>query len=479
MENRKVFSGFFWRFAERCGAQGVSLLVSIILARLLTPDIYGTIALVTVFTAILQVFVDGGMASALIQKKDADDLDFSTTFYFNMAICAILYVGICIAAPFIAEFYNEPELTAVIRVLGLTIVISGLKNVQQAYVSRHMLFRKFFFATLGGTLGAAVIGISMAYAGLGVWALVAQQLFNQTADTIILYISVKWRPKKLFSWKRLKRLFSFGWKMLVSGLLESLYNNVRQLIIGKMYSSEDLAFYNQGNKLPFLIACNINTSIDSVLLPAMSNEQDNKERVRAMTRRSINTSIYIMAPLMMGLCFVAPEFVRLVFTEKWMPCVPFLRICCVNYMFYPIHTANLNAIKAMGRSDLFLKLEIVKKVVGIIMLVSTMWFGVMAMAYSLLITNIAGQIINSWPNRKLLNYKYIQQVKDIMPSILLASLMGICVSVIPMFQLSDAITLLIQIITGAAIYIGISFAFKLEPFQYMLNLLKPMVFKRK
>ena len=228
-----------------------------------------------------------------------------------------------------------------------------------------------------------------------------------------------------------------------------------------------------------MIACNINTSIDSVLLPAMSNEQDNKERVRAMTRRSINTSIYIMAPLMMGLCFVAPEFVRLVFTEKWMPCVPFLRICCVNYMFYPIHTANLNAIKAMGRSDLFLKLEIVKKVVGIIMLVSTMWFGVMAMAYSLLITNIAGQIINSWPNRKLLNYKYIQQVKDIMPSILLASLMGICVSVIPMFQLSDAITLLIQIITGAAIYIGISFAFKLEPFQYMLNLLKPMVFKRK
>ena len=471
MEKMNVFSNFIWRFAERCGAQLVSFIVSIVLARILAPEDYGTIALVTVFTAILQVFVDSGLGTALIQKKDADDLDFSSVFYFNFAVCLILYSGMFVAAPYIAIFYDDTTLTPVIRVLSLTIVISGVKGIQQAYVSRNMLFKRFFFSTIGGTIFSAFLGIGMAYAGFGVWALVAQQLSNTAIDTLILWITVKWRPQKEFSWKRLKKLLSFGWKMLVSSLLDTGYNNLRNLIIGKMYSSTDLAYYNQGDKFPNVIVNNINTSIDSVLLPTMANAQDDSTRIKEMTRRAIKTSTYLMAPLMMGLAFCAEPIIRLVLTEKWLPCVPYLRVFCITYMFYPIHTANLNAIKAMGRSDMFLRLEIAKKVVGIFLLILTMNFGVMAMAYSLLVGSVLNQIINSWPNRKLLLYGYTEQIKDILPSILLAVGMGVCVYFVGFIHLPTIVALLFQICLGAIMYIGISALLRFEEFTYIINLI--------
>lgn len=350
-----IISNFLWRLAERCGAQIVTLIVSIVLARILTPSDFGTVSLVMVFTTIMQVFVDSGLGTALIQKKEADDLDFSSVFYFNLVVCIVLYVFMFEIAPFIAEFYNDDSLVLIIRVISLTILISGVKGIQQAYVSRNMLFKRFFFATLGGTMFSAFLGIGMAYAGFGVWAIVAQQLSNTTMDTLILWVTVRWRPKKMFSWKRLKKLLSYGWKLLVSSLLDTIYNNLRNLIIGKIYTSVDLAYYNQGDKFPKVIVTNINTSIDSVLLPSMAEEQDNRERVKSMTRRAIKTSTYIMAPLMIGLLFCAEPIVKLILTEKWIPCVPYLRIFCCTYLFWPIHTANLNAIKAMGRSDLFLK----------------------------------------------------------------------------------------------------------------------------
>ena len=476
-ENRVVFSNLIWRFAERCGAQIVTLIVSIVLARILLPEDYGTISLITVFTTILQVFVDSGLGTALIQKNDADDLDFSSVFYFNFVVCLILYSGMFVAAPYIAFFYNNVSLTPVIRVISLTIIVSGVKGIQQAYVSRNMLFKRFFFSTIGGTLFSAAFGIGLAYAGCGVWALVGQQLSNTCIDTFILWMTVKWRPKKMFSWSRLKELLSFGWKMLASTLLDTVYNNIRSLIIGKMYSSSDLAYYNQGRQFPNVIVNNINTSIDSVLLPTMASAQDDRIRVKSMTRRAIKTSTYVMAPLMMGLAFCAEPIVRLVLTEKWLPCVPLLRIFCITYMFYPIHTANLNAIKAMGRSDLFLKLEIAKKLVGMVLLLSTMWFGVMAMAYSLLISSVLGQIINSWPNRKLLNYGYLEQLKDILPGIALAVFMGCCVNLVGLFNLPNFITLLIQIPLGASIYIATSALLHLESFEYLMDMIRPMVRK--
>lgn len=472
MSSTNVITNFFWRFLERCGAQGVTFIVSIVLARLLDPTVYGTVALVTIFTTIMQVFVDSGMGNALIQKKDADDLDFSSVFYFNMAMCSVLYLIMFFAAPLIASFYRMPELTAIVRVLSFVVVISGVKNVQQAYVSRHLMFKRFFFSTLGGTIGAAVIGIAMAYLGFGVWALVAQMLFNAAVDTTILWITVKWRPKKMFSFQRLKSLFSYGWKLLVSSLIDTVYNDLRQLIIGKKYSSGDLAYYNQGKKFPQLIVTNINTSIDSVLLPTMSKAQDDMAAVRSMTRRAIKTSTFLMMPAMIGLAVCAEPLVQLILTEKWLPCVLFLRIFCITYAFYPIHTANLNAIKAMGRSDLFLKLEIIKKTVGIIAILITMWISVQAMAYSFLVTTILNQIINSWPNKKLLNYSYVEQVKDMMPQILLSLGMGAAIYAVSFLHLSASLTLLIQIPLGVLVYWSGSKIFRVESYTYIIEMVK-------
>ncbi len=468
----KVFSNFIWRFAERCGAQLVTFIVSIVLARILTPSDYGTIVLVTVFTTILQVFIDSGLSTALIQKKDADDLDFSSVFYFNFVICIILYLIMFVSAPFIADFYKDSSLVSIVRVISLTLVISGVKGVQQSYVSRHMLFKRFFFSTLGGTIFSAVLGIIMAYAGFGVWAIVFQQLSNNAIDTLILWITVKWRPIKKFSWSRLKNLLSFGWKMLASSLLDTVYNNLRNMIIGKLYTSADLAFYNQGDKFPKLIVTNINTSIDSVLLPTMSNEQDNHVRVKDMTRRAIKISTYIMAPLMIGLAFCAKPIVQIVLTDKWLPCVPYLQIFCISYLFWPIHTANLNAIKAMGRSDLFLKLEVIKKFIGMILLLITMNISVMAMAYSLLISGLISQVINSWPNRYLLKYSYIDQIKDILPNIVMALIMGVFVYFINYLDLSVLVSLMVQIILGGIIYLVLSIFTKNDSFIYLINILK-------
>ena len=470
-----ILSNIMWRFMERCGAQAVSFIVSLILARLLSPNDYGTIALVMVFISILNVFVDGGFGNSLIQKKNADDIDFSSVFFFNISICIIIYILMYFVAPYIAEFYNRSNLTSVIRVLSLILIISGIKNVQQAYISKHLLFKKFFFSTLIGTIGAAIVGITMAYLGYGVWALVAQQLFNTTVDSIILWITVDWRPKKKFSFDRLKSLISYGWKFLVSNLLNTGYENLRSLIIGKLYSASDLAFYDKGKHYPYLVTSNVNTAIDSVLLPTMSLVQDNREEVKAITRKSIKLSTYIMAPLMMGLAFTSNKVVPLLLTEKWSPCIPFLCVFCICYMFYPIHTSNLNAIKALGRSDLFLILEIIKKAMDIVIILITMRISVWAMCVSEIVSSIGSQIINSWPNKKLLNYKYIDQLKDIAPSILLSLLMGIIVYFIGKIEMPLIICVLVQVTSGVVIYVIGSQVFKLDTYIYLIGLIKEKI----
>ena len=473
----KTLKGFFWRYAEACGAQVVSFIVSLVLARLLSPDDYGTVALITVFTGILSVFINSGMGTALIQKKGADDLDYSSLFFFNIAMCLSLYLIMFFAAPFIAKFYDKPELVSLTRVISLTIVVSGVKNIQEAYVSKNMLFKKFFYATIGGTIVSAFVGIIMAYKGFGAWALVAQHLSNLIIDTLVLWITVKWRPKFIFSFKRLKRLFSYGWKLLVSSLIDTGYNQLRSLIIGKVYSSADLAYYNKAKSFPQLIITNINTSIDSVLFPSMSSVQDSKEAVKSMTRRAMKTSTYIMAPLLIGLAACGKAVISILITDKWMPSYPFMVIFCITFVFYPVNTANLNAIKAMGRSDLFLKLEVFKKIVGITAVLITFRISVMAMAYSLLVTSVLGQIINAWPNKKLMNYSYLEQLKDILPGIGLAGFMGICVYCVNFLNLNRWLTLIIQVPLGAVIYIGLSAVFKLEAFTYCLNMAKPVIDK--
>lgn len=469
---KKALSNIMWRFAERCGAQGVSFVVSIVLARLLTPDVYGTVALVTVITTIMQVFVDSGLGSALIQKKEADDLEFSTVFYCNFSICIILYIIMFFSAPYIANFYYMPDLTALIRVISLTLIISGVKNVQQAYVSRNLMFKKFFYSTVGGTIFSAILGIAMAYTGYGAWALVAQQLSNAAIDTLILWITVPWRPKKMFSFTKLRGLFAYGWKLLISALIDTVYNNMRQLIIGKFYSSSDLAFYNKGRQFPNLIVTNINVSIDSVLLPVMSQNQDNTKRVKDMTRKAIRTSSYVMWPLMTGLAIIAEPLIILVLTDKWLPCVPYLRIFCFTYALWPIHTANLNAIKAMGRSDLFLKLEIIKKIIGIFSIIVTLPFGVFAIALGYMTTGPMGAIINAFPNEKMLNYSFKEQFIDLLPFIFMSGIMGICIWPIQYLAVPGIITIILQVVLGGIIYMVESKVFHIDVFEKCLELLK-------
>lgn len=474
---KKTIGGFVWRFAERCGAQGVTFIVSLVLARLLTPADYGTVALITVFTTILGVFIDSGLGSALIQKKNADQLDFSSVFCFNMFMCITLYFIMFISAPFIADFYDKPELTAMTRVVSLTLIVSGVKSMQCVYVSKKMLFKKFFYATLGGTIFSAFFGIFLAYKGYGAWAIIGQSLSNNFIDAVILWFTVKWRPQFKFSFNRFKSLFSYGWKLLCSSLLDTGYNQLRSLIIGKVYSSADLGYYNKASNFPSIVINNINTSIDSVLLPSMASVQDSKDSLKGMTRRAMKTSTYIIAPLLMGLAACGKSVINILLTDKWMPSYPFMVIFCITYMFYPVHTANLNAIKAMGRSDLFLKLEIFKKVVGLIAVLVTFKISVMAMAYSLLVTSVLSQIINSWPNKKLMDYSYIEQLKDILPGIGLAAFMGCCVYCVNLLHLNNWLTLIIQVPLGAVIYIGLSALLRLESFTYVLNMIKPAIRK--
>lgn len=477
IRNSTIF-GLIWRFAERIAAQTVSFIVSIILARLLSPNDYGFVAMVTIFITISQVFVDSGLANALIQKKDADNLDFSTVFYFNILMCCVLYLFLYIIAPYVANFYQVSELTNILRVLGIVVIISAFKNVIQAYISKKMLFKKFFFATIGGTIISAIIGISMAYLGCGVWALIAQQLSNTLIDTIVLYITVKWRPQLIFSFERLKKLFDYGWKILVSSLIDTTYNNIRQLIIGKLYSSSELAYYDRGMQMPNIIITNINTSIDSVLLPALSKEQDSIDRVRLMTKRAIKTSGFILFPMMVGLAVIAEPLIRLLLTEKWLPCVPYLRLFCLVYAFQPIQTSNLNAIKALGRSDIVLKLEIIKKIIGLVFLIILLPFGPYAIAYSLLIHAVIASIINAKPNKEQLEYGYIQQIKDIMPIIIVSILMGIVIYPISLLNLNDFIIIVLQIIAGVISYIVLSYLFKIDSFYYVIDLIKSIFGKK-
>lgn len=472
IDNRKVVSSFIWRFLERSGAQIVQLIVSIVLARILAPTVYGTVALVNVFLDILNVLLNCNLGTALVQKKNADDVDFSTVFYAQIVMSFFLYLILFLVSPLVADFYSTPEMSSMLRVAGLVLIISSIRNIQNSYVSTTMQFKLFFIATSIGTVISAFVGIGMALAGFGAWALIGQNLSNNLIDTIVLWVTVKWRPIKAFSLKRLKGLFSFSWKLIVSALLERVYSSLSSLIIGKKYSSADLAQYNRGQSWPVAITDNINASIDSVLLPTMASAQDSVETVKKMTRRSIKTSTYLMAPLMMGLAFVGTPLVRLVLTEKWLPCVPYQAIFCITYMFYPINTANLNAIKALGRSDIFLKLQIIKTIVGLIVLIITSQISIMAMCLGVLFTGFANQIINTWPNKKLMNYGYIEQIKDIVPGIIMAVVMGLCIYPIQWIGLPDIFTLAIQVTVGAAIYIGISVLFKVEAFTYLLGMLK-------
>lgn len=475
----KTIAGAFWKFSERICAQAVSFLVSIILARLLLPEAYGVISLITVFITICDEFIISGLNTALIQKKEADNVDFSTIFYFSLGVSLILYGVLFVCAPLIANFYDMQIVSPVLRVMGLRLIIGAVNSIQHAYVSRTMQFRRFFYSTIGGTIGSAVVGIVMAYWGCGVWALVAQYCFNSLVDTLVLWFTVRWRPQLVFSWQRFKALYSYGWKIFAASMIRTLYNNLRSLIIGKMYSPEDLAYYNKGQSFPSLISTNINGTIDSVLFPAIAKEQNDRKTMKAMLRRAIKTSSYIMFPMMVGMAAVTPQLVVFLLTEKWLGCVVFMQIACISFALAPIENENLQAIKAMGRSDLALKLEILKKAIGIILLIVAMNYGVVAIALSLLVGTIFSTIINAIPNKKLLDYSIMEQMKDVFPNVIISILMAIILKVVSNVNVANWILLFVQVIVGVMVYLLLSVVLRNENFSYILNVVKGKLRKDK
>lgn len=464
---QKTVSGFFWRLGERLCAQVVTFSVTVVLARILVPEEYGLVAIVNVFIAIADVLITGGLSTSLIQKKEADETDFSTIFYASLVLALILYVILFVAAPLISKLYKNDLLISVLRIMGIKFFISAVNSVQQAYVARKMIFKKFFFATIIGTIVSAVVGITLALQGAGVWALVAQSLVNPFIDTIILFITVKWYPHFLFSIERLKGLFGYGWKVMCANLSGTIFGKLKSLIIGARYSPSDLAYYNRGESLPVLVTSNITATLESVLFPAIAKFQDDKEKLKASVRRSMSLGSYILMPLLFGLAAVADKLVILLFTDKWKLAIPFVQIICMNELTELLNSVNLQAIKAVGRSDVLLLLEFIKKPIFLLIVFMTARISPVCMAIGGAVYGLIALFINSFPNKKFLNYSFWEQICDVRSSFVMSLLMGCSVWLLGKINLQDWLVLIMQIVAGVLLYGLLSLIFKNKDFLYL------------
>lgn len=476
---KSIILGITWKLMERIGVQGIQFIISIILARLLLPEEYGIIALITIFLNIANIFIQSGFSSAIIQKKEVDEVDCNSVFYFNLIISIIAYFILYMLSPLIANFYKNPILSSVLRVQAITLIIGGLNAVQNAIIQRKMQFKKLFIVSMVAIIIQGLVGIFMAYKNYKIWSLVISNLVGSIVTTIILWFVTSWRPKLNFSIIRLKSMFKFGSRLLLSSLIDTIYNNLYSLIIGKKYDQEMLAYYNRGQNIPNLLVTNINSSIDGVLFPALSTYQDDKKGMKMLVRRSIVTSSFIVFPIMFGLFAISKPLTIILLTDKWIDSVPFMKLSCIMYAMWPIHTANLQAIKAMGRSDVFFKLEVIKKILGIVIIVITIPFGVYAMMIGCVINSILCTFINAYPNKHLLKYDYLQQIKDILPSLILAIAMSIIISCISIFDLSNFVVILLQIVLGICVYTLGAWIFKFECFLYILNNIKYYINKKR
>lgn len=464
---------------ERGGTQGILLLVMIILARLLQPEDFGLLVMVGIFVNIAGLLAESGFTTALIQKKKTDEIDYSSIFYLNLLVASILYLVLFFSAPLIAEFLEQQQLVEILRILSLTLFLGVFNSIQNALIGRNLLFKKLFHCSLYAVLVSASVGITMAYANYGIWALVGQLLTQRLLVTIFLWFTLKWRPRLLFSMERIKKLFLFSWKLLASQLIDTLYNNFQNILIGKVFSPALLGFYSRGEQFPSFLVNNVNGSIQSVLLPALASHQDNIPRVKEMVRRSIITSSFIIFPMMIGLAVIAEPLVSLLLTDKWLPAVPFLQIFCAVYALWPIHTVNLQAINALGRSDIFLKLEIIKSIIGLIILGISFQFGIYIMAFGVFVSGVISAFINSYPNFKLLNYSIHEQLKDLLPSLCISLIMGIAVYPIQWFEMAAILTIIIQISIGIVLYVALAKSFKLECYTYLVLTIKDMLRHKK
>lgn len=470
--SEKIIGSTIWKLLERTSSQIIALVVTIVLARILVPEEYGIIAILMVFINLANVIVDGGLNTALIQKKASDSTDFSTIFVFSIILAGILYFALYVSAPSIARFYNNEQLEGVLRVLSIVIFPTSFNAIQRAYISKYMLFSKLFYSSLGATVISGVVGILMALKGFGVWALVGQQIVAQFANVIIMWFTIEWRPQIIFSYNRFKGLFNYGWKIFMTNFIIAIYEDIRSLIIGKVYQPASLAYFDRGKQFPNLIMSNINTSLQTVLLPAFADVQEDRARVKQMMKRSVELTNFFVFPLLVLLMAAAKPFVLLVLTEKWIDAVPFIQIFCIAYLMMPIQNSNMSAVRALGYSGTTLKLEIIKKILEAIILAISFMIDVYAVAWGIVVYNFLCIFINLYPCRTILGYGIIEQLRDMTPTIAITFCTGIVVYMISWFDFQPFIVLLLQMAVGLTLYIYLNFLFKTEGLQYIILMFK-------
>lgn len=472
MKREKVLSSLLFKFLERCSVQGIQFIVSIVLARILTPEDYGLLAIVMVFVTLANVFIQTGISTALIQNKQTKEEDYSTIFFVNFFISIVLYVLLYVSAPLIGKVYENEQLVLMLRVISVILLFGAYSSIVNARLNKELRFGIILKRSLISCTISGVIGIFLALVGAGIWALMVQQIMVYLLEAVIFYATVRWIPKLYFQKGRAKELIGFGWKLTLASFIDALYKELRSVLIGKKYTPDVLGYYNRARQFPQLLVTNINGAISAVMLPVLSGYQDEKQKLKSIMRRSIKTSTFIVFPLLAGLAAIAPALVKILLTEKWMPCVPILQLLCVNMMFYPIHTANLQAINAVGRSDIYLKLEVLKKTVEVIILAIA--YAVFESVYAIVIGGIIGtvleSIINVYPNKKLLSYSYFEQINDILPSIVLTLIMYIVVILIGKLTLPVIFVLIIQVLTGVAVYVFLAMLFHVECFEYLISI---------
>lgn len=489
----KVAKGAAWVLAEKLSTQVIGLVVEIVLARLLTPNDYGIVALTLIFFTLANIIVDGGFGSALIQKKDADELDFNSVFYLNIALSLVAYSVLYFVAPVMAGFYSTPELVMIIRVSAICVIFNAVSAVQNAELTKKMLFDRSFRVSFLAMIASGVCGVSMALLGFGVWSLVISSLAAGFVGMLSRWFIIAWRPKLMFSWQRLKPLYSYGWKMAVSSILDSFFNQLSGLLIGKMYTKSDLAFVTKGKMLPSVVMNEVDSTLGRVSLPALVQRQDDTAALRCAMRRMIRCSTFLVFPMMVGVAFCARSIVLLLYGTSWLKAVPFMQLACFSFALWPFHTINLRAIVVIGRSDMYLKLEITKKAIAFIAMLISLQYGVLVfMCVTAFVVGPLGLVINSWPNRRLLGYSLEMQIRDVLPALIICGFEALVVTIIgyiydnSVFRYGNATCgghidlmvnigkLLLQILCGAVVYFSMAYYLRFEALYEYMSMLQSL-----
>ena len=468
----KVVKGAFWAFMEKICTQLVGFFITIVLARLLSPADYGVVAIISIFIAVANVLADSGLGGALIQRKNATDIDFNSVFYASVVLSLALYGILFISAPYIARFYDNPELVSILRVLAVTVIFNSINSVQNATLSKELKFHLSFRISLISILVSGIVGVCMAFGGYGAWALVVSVVASGFVGVVSRWILIAWRPRLRFSFQALKSLFQYGWKISASVLIDTFYNNIYGLIVGKCYSSADLAFVNKGRHLPQIFMETISITLSKVAFPVLANMQDDPNRLVSAMRRMIRTSTYFVFPLMAIAAATAKPIVLILYGEKWLPLVPYMQLYCFSFALWPFHTINLQAIEALGRSDLFLKLEIIKKAIGVIVILLFFRRGVFEMILAMVVaTSPLSVIINSWPSKKLLGYSIFNQIRDVASSAVIAIVIMLVLVTESFIPISDYVKFVVQIMTGIVLFVGMSIVIRPTPYVDCLKIL--------